>query len=243
MPFSSGSAPSGARHVGSGARKSPYLCSESLSLTSSSFPSRPTRAPGLNPANSANFAAVDGPTRWKRLVRKAPSVSPAAIAAIGLKWGLPASTPAVTVSDLAKSRYVTAAPPASISSTRMRPMRSRSMPSRAMSETTARMCGLSFFALFSALLRTASTVASSPSFMPRAARRPAASASSTAGTLAAFSAIMRRMVSTSTPNGWGRMAVGAGGIDRTMRGYLYRAPFGSSNVIDAYGVISDVWYT
>ena len=205
--------------------------------------SSPTRLPGLNPANSANLAAVLGPTRWNRFVRNAASVSPAAIAAIGAKWGLSASTLAVTVSDFAKSRYVTVLAAASTSSTRMRPMRSRPMPSRAMSETTARSGGLSFLALFSALLSTSSRPASSPSLMPRAARRPAASASSTAGTASEFSAIMRRMVSTSTPNGCGRMTDGAAGIDRTIRGYLYRLPFGSSNVIVAYGVISDVWYT
>ena len=197
----------------------------------------------MKPANSENFSAVALPTRWKRLVRNAPSVSPAAIAMIGLKWGLEASTPAVTVSDFAKSWYVTAAPPASMSSTRMRPILSRSMSSRAMSETTARSGPLSALGLFSALLRISSRPASAPSFMPSAARSVPASASSTAGMAAEFSAIMRRMVSTSTPNGCGRMTVGAGGIDRIMRWYLYRLPFGSSNVIVAYGVISDVWYT
>ena len=204
--------------------------------------SSPTRLLGLNPANSANLSAVFCPTRWKRFVRNAPSVSPAAIAAIGLKWGLSASTPAVTVSDLAKSRYVMAAPPASMSSTRMRPILSRSIPSRAMSETAVRSGGLSAFGLFSALLRTYSRLASLP-LMPSAARRLSARASSTAGTVAEFSAIMRRMVSTSTPNGCGRMTVGAGGIARIIRWYLYRSPFGSSNVMVAYGVISDVWYT
>ena len=175
-------------------------------------------------------------------MRNDASVSPAAIFSIGLKWGLSASTLAVTVSDLAKSWYVTAAPPASMSSTRMRPILSRSIPSRAISETTARRCGLSALGLFSALSRIFSRPASPP-LMPSAARRLSAMASSTAGTVAEFSAIMRRMVSTSTPNGCGRMAVGAAGIECIIRWYLYRSPFGSSKVIVAYGVISDVWYT
>ena len=243
MPLSSGSAPSGARHVGSGGRNSPYLCSESLSFTSSLLESRPTLFSGLNPANAANFAAVVGPTRWNLLVRNAESVSPAAMSSSGLKWSPAASTSVVTVSDAAKSLYVTAPLATSMSSTRILESRSGPMPSRAASETIARRSCLSGFFLPAAFLTTASAVMSDALLNPRAARRASAAASSTAGTDAAFSAIIRRMVSTSTPNGWGRMTVGAGGIDFMIRWYRYRFPFGSSKVMAAYGVISDVWYT
>ena len=217
MPFSSGSAPRGARHVGSGARKSVYLCSESLSLTRSSLPMRPMRSDGLNPANPAKLAAVLGPTRWNRLVRNSRSVSPAASAASGLKCSPRASASAVTVSDFARSRYVTAPFAASISSTRILESRSGPMPSRAASETIARRSGLSGFFRAAAFSTTASAAMSSALLNPSAARRASAAASSTRGIGAALSAIMRRMVSTSTPNGCGRMTVGAAGIDLTIR--------------------------
>ena len=57
------------------------------------------------------------------------------------------------------------------------------------------------------------------------------------------STIMRRMRSTSTPCGCGLIMVGGGGISFTNLGCEKDCPFGSSNFMVAYGVISDVSYT
>ena len=62
IPFSNGDSPSGARQLGSGAKKSSNACNASLSFTSSWFVILPILCSGLNFANSANFKAVVGPT-------------------------------------------------------------------------------------------------------------------------------------------------------------------------------------
>ena len=54
------------------------------------------------------------------------------------------------------------------------------------------------------------------------------------------STIILLILSTSIPWGCGRIIVGGGGISFTNLGWLNFCPFGSSKVIEAYGVINEV---
>ena len=62
IPFSSGPAPSGAKHVGSGDLNPSYVCNASLNFTNSWSVIFPILVSGLNLANLQNSSAAVGPT-------------------------------------------------------------------------------------------------------------------------------------------------------------------------------------